>query len=155
MRLRGTLLALPLLCAGLAVVAACLIVPAAGQERRLGRERAELLRELDHLAEQARRNEEFLARLNRDPELAERLAARQLNRRPAGERLADLDGRETGVARSPFALLAVPDPPPLAADPPPTHLEAWLGDRRRRLWTLGAAVVAVAAGLLMGARGGA
>ena len=153
----GPAVALPALCLGLAVLAACVLLPAAGENRRLADERAALAADLDAARAQVAVNADFLARVGTDPELAERLALRQSNRpRPGTEAVAvSTDAARAGdrFALSPFALTAVPAP----ADPAPPTPGRWsaLADSDTlRLWATGGGLFLLAYGLVMGAAAG-
>jgi hypothetical protein len=144
--------AIPLLCAGLAGLAVCLILPAADEDRRLVREQAALQRELDHLHAQADRYDAFLDRLGRDSELAARLAVRQLNRRDEGSATVDWHANATGVGRSPFVMLAVEEPPPVPPAQALPQAARWLAHPRHRLWLGGGCLLAILLGLWPGRR---
>src|SRR3954447_7987544 len=74
----GGLWTIPLLCMGLAIIAACVIVPATDENRRLAYERERLKADLEQISRQIDVNDEFLKRIGDDPTLAERLAQRQM-----------------------------------------------------------------------------
>src|SRR5579862_3937225 len=92
---------IPLLCLGLAIIALCVIIPQADANRRLFYEREKLARELDQIQRQAALNDEFLKKLDTDPQLAQRLAERQMRVVPAGEKELPLKGANDQPA-SPF-----------------------------------------------------
>ena len=148
----GGLWAIPLMCLGLGLAACCVLVPAAEVSRALFAQRAELGREVDRLAGQARRNEEFLARLGRDAELGAVVAERQLGRLPAGVGELPLSVAPAGFDASPFAMLQAPDAPPPVRPTrlPGGRLTRWLLDARLNGWLLGGSLLAAAAGLILG-----
>lgn len=151
MRLRGTLWAIPLLCLGLGLLACAVLIPAADQSRQLARQKAELVREVSRLQAQGDRNAEFLHRLGRDKELSEVLIERQLGQLPDGVAQVSLSVSPSGFAASPFAMLELPEPPPL---PPAAtiggQLTRWCLTGRTQTWILAAAILLTAAGLLLG-----
>lgn len=154
----GSVLTLPLICLGLAVLAACLLVPAVDQNRRLAYDREQLRRDLAQLDEQIAVNDEFLRRLADDPTLAERLVRRQFNARREGTRQIELpDDRpdDPAALASPFALLHVAPPEPL---PPYRPVGGRLGelcrDPKSRLYLMAGSLLCVVAGLLFGATRG-
>src|SRR5688572_32582728 len=69
---------IPLLCAGIAILACCLLIPAADENRRLTWERERLKADLEQIQKQVSVNDAFLQRLMADPTLSERLARRQM-----------------------------------------------------------------------------
>ena len=150
--------ALPLLALGLGLIACCLVIPATDTNRGLASERERLRAELDGLERQVAVNEEFLSRIHGDPELAERVADRQLKPRPAGvATLAPgIPGRAAGAAgdfaASPFALVrAEPTaPPPRPTPPTGGRLAAYCRQPRTRLAVLGAGLFCCLFGLIGG-----
>lgn len=152
---RGSLFTIPLLCLGVAVWAACLLIPAVDQNRRLAYEREQLRRDLAQLDEQIAVNDEFLRRLADDPTLAERLARRQFNAQREGTTQIDLPGDVTddpAVLASPYALLRVAPPPPLGPyEPVGGWLGEWCRDPRSRLYLMGASLFCIVTALLLGA----
>jgi len=152
---RGSLFTIPLVCLGLAVLAACLLIPAVDQNRRMAYDREQLRRDLAQLDQQIAVNDDFLRKLADDPTLAERLARRQLNAHREGTRVLDLPESQDHVAvASPYALLHVAPPPPL---PPYQPVGGRLGELclnpKSRLYLMGGAMLCIVAGLLLGAAG--
>jgi hypothetical protein len=152
---------LALLIGGLAVIAACALIPQADANRRLVYEREKLQMDLRQIQQQVAMNKEFLSKMESDPQLEERLALRQMRVVRQGERVldiktddADSDASQPGgdaSQMSPFAIVRVPPPPPLPDYRP------WGGpitglflDPRTQLYLLGAALFMVAAGLILG-----
>ena len=152
----GGVWALPLLAVGLGLIACCLVIPATDANRGLALERGRLESELDGLKRQVAVNQRFLDRIHRDPELAERLAERQSNARPAGvATLVQPAGGKSGLgdfAMSPFALVrAEPEPRPSAPAPPAGgRLAAYCRQPRTRLAVLGVGLFCCLIGLLGG-----
>src|ERR1700683_70446 len=72
------------LCIGLALVAACIILPQADANRRLNYELDALRLDLAQLQKQSSVNREFLGKIEVDPQLVERLAQRQMKLYPQG-----------------------------------------------------------------------
>lgn len=152
---RGSLFTIPLVCLGLSVLAACLLVPAVDENRRMAYDREQLRQDLAQLDRQIAVNDDFLRKLADDPTLAERLARRQLNARREGTRVLDLPESPDELAvASPYALLHVAPPPPL---PPYQPIAGRLGqlclNPRSRLYLMGGALMCIVAGLLLGATG--
>ena len=115
-----TLLAIPALCAGLCLIAVCLLVPMAEGNRRLAVERDQLQLDLALADAQVAVNGQFLAAAANDPEVAERLAQRQMRQIRGGTTALHLDGEP--ATSTPVAtitdMLRVPAPPPVAAYAP-------------------------------------
>jgi hypothetical protein len=158
-----------LLVAGLTAIAACVLVPAADANRRLVYEREKLQRDLLQIQAQVELNREFLAKIETDPQLEQRLALRQMRVVRQGERVLEIktdDGSGEGTpavegdlggdaaSMSPFSIVHVPAPEPLP------EYEPWGGgvmraflEPRTQLDLLGAALFLVGAGLVLGEPG--
>ena len=147
--------ALPLVALGLCLVACGVLIPAAEANRQIEAERRELAADVASLKTRVEMNDDFLARLHRDSDLAERLERRQ---RPpeSSEDIAvlasdasALDGDRRGL--SPFAMLR---PEPTVAEPPPEVggglLAQWCRDERGRLGVVGTGLMCGLLGLLAG-----
>jgi len=150
---------------GLAIVAACVLIPQADANRRLMYERDNLRTDLLQIQKQAAVNKEFLVKVETDPQLSERLALRQMRVVPVGERVlevkpddSDAQGppmagtADTGAAQmSPFMIVHVPPPPPVA---PYSPIGGFLGEiclqPRGQLYLLGAGLFLIAVGLVLG-----
>ena len=142
---------LPLLCAGLALIACCVLIPQADGNRRLSYERQMLKMDLESIEHQIAVNDEFLKKVAVDPTLAERLASRQMKVIPEGTRILELVHEQDGNTMSPFQLVSVPPPPPLPPYRPVGGTIARLCyDSHTRLYLLGAALTMVAVGLVLG-----
>ena len=150
------------LCIGLGLIAACVIIPQADANRRLCYERDTLRVDLAQLQKQTAVNREFLAKVEVDPQLVERLAQRQMKMLPQGEAVLNLKGDEALAAGaedtaaaaqrvSPFSILRVPPPPSLPAyQPVGGTLAAACRHPQSQLYLLGAGMFLVAVGLVMG-----
>jgi hypothetical protein len=147
---------IPLMCAGIAVIAACLIIPAADENRRLVYEREKLKIDLEHIEKQVAINEEFLRRVADDPTLLERLAQRQMKMVREGTNILELKTGATPQQMSPFPLVTIPPPDPL----PPYQATGgrfanFCRHPRSRLILLGSGLLLIASGLVLGhTRGG-
>lgn len=150
----GVAWALPLLALGLGLVACCLLLPAADENRQLANERALLAAEAEALERQVSLNEEFIDRLHSDPQLARRLVYRQHRPDPGTDVVLLGDGRDDPRERfalSPFALLAadpVIAPPP--AQPGGGALASLCRHPRTKLAVLGVGLMCCLLGLLTG-----
>jgi hypothetical protein len=154
------------LCAGIGLVACCVIIPQADANRRLVYERERLKIDLDSIRKQVATNDEFLHRVADDPNLAERLAQRQMKIIREGTRVLELkkpagNGRGPAGAASalsqtpddvsPFHLVAVAPPPPMPPyEPTGGALAGLCYDPHRRLYLMGAGLFLMAAGLVCG-----
>ncbi len=140
-----------LLCAGIALIAAAILIPEADENRRLLWQAEQLRLDLDRVQKQVATNEEFVRRAAEDPILQERLVQRQLKYIRQGAGVLDLNQTEEFGAHSPFPLVAVPPAPQL--DPPVTiggKFADMCRDSRRRLQLIGGALMLVALGLVLG-----
>lgn len=147
---RGGAFTIPLLCAGVAIIAACLLIPQADANRRLAYERLKLQADLQAVERQVETNDEFLRKVSEDPNLAERLAQRQMKIIRVGNEVLNLksDGEEE---MSPFQLTAVAAPADLAPYAPRGGALADLCyNPKSRLYLMGIGLLAMAAGLVLG-----
>jgi|SRR5579859_1545601 len=143
---------LPLLCAGIALIACCALIPQSDANRRLAYEKQELGRDLETVEKQIEVNEAFLKQVGDDPTLAERLAQRQMKVIPQGTKVLELPHEAGGTSMSPFQLVNVPSPPPLPPYKPVGGTIARLCyDAHSRLYLIGIALGMIATGLVMGA----
>jgi hypothetical protein len=154
-----------LLIAGLLVIAACALVPQADANRRMVYEREKLQMDLRQIQQQVAMNRQFLAKMESDPQLEERLAMRQMRVVRQGERVLDIKTDDSDSAgpggaaaaagdaseMSPFAIVRVPPPAPLPEyEPWGGAISALFLDSRTQLYLLGGALFMVAAGLVLG-----
>jgi hypothetical protein len=147
---RGGAFTIPLLCAGVAIIATCLLIPQADANRRLVYERAKLQADLEAVEKQVEVNDEFLRKVSEDPNLAERLAQRQMNIIRKGTQVLSLKN-DAAAEMSPFQLTAVPAPVDLAPYQPRGGLLARLcHNPKSRLYLMGIGLMAMAAGLVLG-----
>jgi hypothetical protein len=147
---------LPLLCAGIALIACCAVIPQADANRRLAYERQQLQLDLQTVEKQIAVNTEFLRKVGQDPTLAERLAERQMKVIPQGSRVLELSHDAGGASMSPFQLVSVPPPPPLPPYKPISGVIANLCyDNHTRLYVIGIALGMIATGLVLGGSPGA
>jgi len=146
----GGVLTIPLICIGVAIIACISLLPLADENHRLAWEREKLRADLAHLQEQVRVNDEFLQRVADDPTLAERLAQRQMKYLREGTKVLHLRGMGK-VEMSPFQLVAVPPPPPMAPyQPVGGALATLIRTPRSQLYLSGLALLLIATGLVLG-----
>jgi hypothetical protein len=148
---------IPLLCAGVAIIACCIVIPAADENRRLVYEREKLKVDLEHIEKQVAVNEEFLKRVADDPTLLERLAQRQMKMVREGTSVLELRAgagaapATAGQNMSPYPLLTVAPPEPLAEyDPVGGRFADLCRHPRSRLIMIGSALMLIASGLVLG-----
>ncbi|HEY8749755.1 MAG TPA: hypothetical protein VIM11_17360 [Tepidisphaeraceae bacterium] len=141
---------LPVLCAGIALIACCALIPQADANRRLAYERQTLQMDIETVEKQIAVNQSFLKKVGEDPTLAERLAQRQMKVVPQGTRVLELP-HEAGTSMSPFQLVNVSPPPPL---PPYKPVGGFLArlcyDAHSRLYLIGISLGMIATGLVLG-----
>lgn len=142
---------IPILCAGLALIACCVLIPQADANRRMAYERRLLEMDLQSIKQQVAMNDTFLRRVADDPVLAERLAQRQMKIIRAGTRVLSLRDAPQSSDMSPFQLVSVAPPTPPPPYKPVGGLLANLCyNPRSRLYLTGAGLLLVAAGLVLG-----
>jgi len=167
-----------LLCAGVALIACTVLIPQADANRRLAYEREKLKLDLESVRKQVATNDDFLKRVADDPNLAERLAQRQMkiirqgtrvlelkhqNRQTTGLMAASGGGSSGGATTtanaagftademSPFHLVHVAPPPPLPPYQPVGGLLAGLCyNPHTRLYLTGIGLFLMAGGLVFG-----
>ena len=106
--LTGATWTIPMLCAGIGLIACCIIIPQADSNRRLAYEKQMLQADLESVERQVTVNGEFLNRVVDDPALSERLAQRQLKRVRKGQRVLQL--KEDQPEMSPFQITNIAPP---------------------------------------------
>jgi hypothetical protein len=142
---------LPMLFAGLALIACAIIIPATEENRQLVWEREKLKRDLVQINTQIEVNDEFLKRVVDDSTLLERLAQRQMKLIREGTSVLEISSTDDVNHVSPFQLLTLPPPPALAPyEPKGGRLSAWARQSRTRLLMTGAGLMLVACGLVLG-----
>ena len=148
----GAWWSIPLLCVGLSVIAWCVLIPASNSNRKLVLEKEKLQRDLEAVDKQIAVNDEFLKRVSSDPELAERLAQRQMKFIREGTNVLDLPKQSAQRDQmSPFLLTAMPRPAPLAQVAPRSGLLGKLdSDSKLQLYVIGFGLFLLAVGLVMG-----
>ena len=149
-----------MLCAGIAIIACCVLIPQADANKRLVYEREKLKVDLDSIRMQVSTNDEFLHRVADDPNLAERLAQRQMRVIREGTRVLELKKSGKGAvagplasaeAMSPFHLVHVAPPPPMPPyEPTGGRIASLCYDPHKRLYLMGGGLMLMAAGLVLG-----
>jgi hypothetical protein len=148
---RASAWTIPLLCAGIAIIACCLLIPAADENRRLAYEREKLRLDLEQIKTQVSINDEFLHRIGDDPGLLERLAQRQMKLVRQGTAVLSLKSETHRDELSPYMLVTLPPPVELAPYRPLGGVFASMcRNPRTQLFLMGGAMLLVAAGLVMG-----
>jgi hypothetical protein len=146
----GGAFTIPLICLGISLIAMCLLIPAADENRKLAYERERLKTDLEQLQLQVSTNDAFLKRVANDPTLAERLARRQMKMVPQGTAVMDLKGTRSSHEMSPFLLVTIPPPAPMA---PYRPIGGFLANACRypktQLYIIGASLLMIASGLVM------
>ncbi|MGE5610119.1 MAG: hypothetical protein ACM359_12765 [Bacillota bacterium] len=143
---------LVLISVGIGLIACCLLIPQADENRMLLYQCTKLQMDFDHIKKQAEVNDEFLKQINEDPAVAERLAQMQMRFVRKGTSVLDLP-ELNGVQsqRSPFVLVTVPPPPPLPEyHPVGGRLARMCRDVKTRLYMMGAGLMLLATGLVLG-----
>ena len=147
---RGGGWTISVLCAGIALIACCVLIPQADANRRLAYERETLQRDMQNIEQQIQVNQEFLKKVSDDPTLAQRLAERQMKVIPEGQHVVDLMHEPEGM--SPFQLVNVAPPAPL---PPYRPVGGTLAricyGPHSRLYLIGLSLGLIATGLVLGA----
>jgi hypothetical protein len=149
------------LCMGLSLIAGCVIIPQADANRRLVYEREKLRMDLAQIEKQKSVNTEFLSEIERDPQLTERLAQREMRAVLQGTRTLDVKSEggsgQTAMEQmatgrmSPFSIVNVPPPPALVPYQPVGGEFAKLcRDPRGSGYVMGIGMMLVAAGLTLG-----
>jgi hypothetical protein len=149
---RSSVWAIPLLCAGLCLLAVCVLIPQSEMNRKLVAERDKLKADLAYVQQQLAVNDQFLQNVGVDPGLAERLAQRQMKEIRQGASVLELKGQPQGSQMSPFLLVSVGTPPAATAYRPPSGIAGTICESARsRLYLSGLGLFMVAGGLVLGA----
>ncbi len=136
---------------GLAIVGICVLVPQWQTNRHLTAERDKLQRDLDYAETQVAVNDRFLQSVGEDPNLAERLAQRQMQQIRKGTSVLELKGKRERAPISPYALVSIGVPPAEKVVPEPGGLLAKMCDSpRRQLYFTGVGMFMIAVGLVLG-----
>ena len=150
-RTHGGAFTIPLICMGIGLIALCLLIPAADENRRLAYEHVRLQQDLDQLHKQVETNDAFLQRLSGDPTLAERLARRQMKMVPAGTAVLELKSQKHTSDMSPFLLVTVPPPAPmLPYRPIGGFIANAVRQPKSQLYLIGAGMMLIAIGVVVG-----
>jgi hypothetical protein len=149
---RASAWTIPALCAGIAIIACCMLIPAAEENHKLMYERHKLQIDLEQIQKQVAVNDEFLKGIATDPTLLERLAQRQMKLVRDGTRVLKMNGDAGERDISPYELVTLPPPPELAPyRPTGGRFAALCRQTRPQLFMMGAGMLLVAIGLVMGA----
>ncbi len=147
----GAAWTIPLICFGIAILACCLLIPQADENRKLVWEREKLRRDLDQIQAQVDINDRFLTAMTEDVVLTQRLAQRQMNVVRSGTAVLQLDANSRNVDSSPFQLVNVPPPAPLPDYIPyGGKFAAICRNPKSQLYLTGLALLCIATGLVMG-----
>lgn len=148
----GSSFSVPILCAGLAILAACVLFPQIEINRRLSLKCEKLKADLAYVQRQQVLDDAFLKHVGGDPDLAERLAQRQMKVIPQGTSVLALPGLAKSAGMSPYLLVSAGPPPRESAyEPPPGFLGRLCGDAHCQLYCSGIGMLLVACGLVFGA----
>src|SRR4051812_42440503 len=115
----SSLWSIPLMCLGLGIIAACVLVPQAEANRKLAGDCEKMKSDLTYVQTQLSVNEQFLKNVGGDAGLAERLAQRQMKVIREGSSVLPLRGQKTRSDMSPFMLVSIAPPPVPAPYTPP------------------------------------
>ena len=142
---------IPLLCAGIALLACVLLIPAADENRRLTWERERLKADLEQIQKQVHVNDLFLAKLMSDPSLSERLARRQMKMVREGTSVLETKASVGKEELSPFLLVTLPPPAEMPEyQPVGGMLAETCRNPKLQLYMTGAGLLMIAFGLVMG-----
>lgn len=151
---RASAWTIPLLCAGIALIACCMLIPASDENRKLMYERQRLQIDLEHIQKQVEVNDDFLKRIGSDPNLLERLAQRQMKLVRDGTRVLELKDENGQSDISPYELITLAPPPELPPyQPVGGRFASLCRETRPQLFMMGAGMLLAAIGLVMGAGG--
>ena len=141
---------LAMLGAGLAILAACVLVPAIDANRQMRYEHDRLAADKDQVDRQIAVNDEFLSKLADDPQLVERLAQRQMRVIRQGTVVLSLPS-DDDKRMSPFSLVDVSPSSPMPAYQPAGGLLAdWCWNSKYQMGLIAAGLFLVAVGLVCG-----
>jgi hypothetical protein len=141
---------IPMLCAGIAIIACSLIIPQINANHHLAWETKKLTADLASIQKQVEVNQQFLSKVGEDPNLAERLAQRQMKVYRKGTAVLEIPQNDQ-AAMSPFLLTTVVPPTPLPPYQPTDGVLAGLFlQPRLNLYLSGLGLMLMAVGLLAG-----
>lgn len=147
----SSLWTIPLLCAGIAILACCLLIPAADENRRLTWERERLKADLEQIQKQVSVNDSFLQGLMADPTLSERLARRQMKMVREGTSVLEMKTAVGKEGLSPFLLVTLPPPAEMPAyQPVGGSFSELCRNPKSQLYLTGAGLLMIACGLVLG-----
>src|SRR5918993_5759938 len=150
-RSKSSVWTIPLLCAGIAILACCLLIPAADENRRLTWERERLKADLEQIQKQVSVNDSFLQRLMADPTLSERLARRQMKMVREGTSVLETKTAVGKEELSPFLLVTLPPPAEMPEYQPVGGMLAEVcRNPKSQLYLTGAGLLMIACGLVLG-----
>jgi hypothetical protein len=139
-----------LVCAGVALIAICLLLPLAEENHQLAYQKEKLKADLEQIKKQVETNGQFLSKVTDDPTLAERLAERQMKFVREGTTVLDMPDDNT-TASSPFLLVTLPPPNPMPPYKPLGGVLSVVGrSPQLRLYVLGIGLLLLAAGTVLG-----
>jgi hypothetical protein len=142
---------IPMLCAGIAMLACVLLIPAADENRKLTWERERLKADLEQIQRQVHVNDLFLTKLMSDPSLSERLARRQMKMVREGTSVLETKTSVGKEELSPFLLVTLPPPAEMPEyQPVGGFLAQVCRDPKSQLYITGAGLLMIAFGLVMG-----
>jgi hypothetical protein len=152
---RGGAFTIPMICLGIGLIACCLLIPNADENRRLAYEREQLKADLEQLEKQVATNDEFLKRISDDPTLLERLARRQMKMVREGTSVMELRGHVDdsvgGADMSPFLLVTIPPPAEMPEyQPIGGTLSELCRHPKTQLYLIGGSLLLIACGLVLG-----
>jgi hypothetical protein len=141
---------IPLICAGIAIIACCLLIPAADENRRLAYESQLLKTDREQLEKQVQTNQDFLKHVGQDPTLAERLAQRQMKMVREGTSVLELKGQQLRASASPFMLVTLPPPAEqVPYQPIGGSFSNLCRQPRSQLYMIGGSLLMIATGLVL------
>jgi hypothetical protein len=150
-RSKSSVWTIPLMCAGIAILACCLLIPAADENRRLTWERERLKADLEQIQKQVKVNDAFLARLMSDPTLSERLARRQMKMVREGTSVLETKASVGKEELSPFLLVTLPPPAEMPEYQPLGGLLSEVcRSPKSQLYMTGVGLLMIACGLVLG-----
>ena len=141
---------IPLICAGISIIACCLLIPAADENRRLAYESLSLRADLEQLERQVATNDIFLKRIGDDPALSERLAQRQMKMVREGTSVLEIKGHQLRASSSPYLLVTLSPPAPMPEYRPVGGPFATVCRQpRSQLYLIGGGLLMIAVGLVL------
>ena len=147
----GGFFTIPFMCLGIGLIAMCLLIPAADENRHLAYERERLQLDLDQLKKQEATNAAFLNRIASDATLSERLARRQMKMVREGTSVLETKTAVGKEELSPFLLVTLPPPAEMPEYQPVGGVLADVcRNPKSQLYLTGAGLLMIACGLVLG-----